>query len=171
MSESYEAIVWIDQHDARVARLYEHGVDYRRVVPPASAGTGGADREAAPYYIAVFEALGDAERFLVTGPTVAKAAFARWLETQRPWSATKLAGFATLARMPDSRLVDAANRLLADKPVRRHAAKDTDCRRCAEDDDLFDGNPCDRCEGPTDVLTLDCFACVALGAADHPTAS
>lgn len=167
MSESYDAIVWIDDHDARVVRLYGHGVDYRRVVPPASQAVSGApaaSAEAVAYYVAVLDALGDAERFLLTGPTVTKAAFAHWLETRLPWSATRVAGFATLPRMPDNRLVEAAGRLFADKPIHRRGKAGAACDRCIEDDELIDGNPCDRCEGPADVLTLDCFACTALDA-------
>ena len=165
MTAPYQALVWIDDQEAKIVRLYGNGIDYRCVTlaatlagpSPQSAGDDLSARTT--YFGAVADALGDARKFLVTGPSVAKAAFAHWLERWRPLSYVCLSGFATLPRTPDGRLVGEAGRLLAARPVPRPAGTG---RPRDRDGAAGDDNPCARCPGPPDALTLDCLACAAL---------
>jgi hypothetical protein len=113
------AVVWIDHHEARVIYFNADDADEKTVHPAhpshhlhhkAGSASGTHDKGEPSFYRDVAEALGEANEFLVVGPSTAKTEFVTWLHGHSPALAGRLFGVEPLQHMSDGQIVAEARR-------------------------------------------------------------
>ena len=114
MTVHYHAIVWIDHHEARIIHFNADAADEERVRPAdppkhlhvkAGSASGTHVTDEPRFYRDVVDALADTREVLVTGPSTAKADFAKYAHKHAPALMERMAGIETLDRVTDNQLL------------------------------------------------------------------
>ena len=103
-------------------------VDVKVIHPPhpprhlhhrAGSASGTHDRGGADYFRAVSDAMGDAEAFLVLGPSTAKTEFTTWLQETMPHAWKQIFGVQAAPKMSDRELAATARQFFKSADLMR----------------------------------------------------
>jgi len=115
----YHAVAWIDHHESHVVHFNADTADQKVIHPHhtthhyhSRAGSPEGVRHVADkaYFHEIAQALTDAHRFLVAGPSSAKTEFVAYLRLHAPQLLPRLAAVEPMDKLTDSELVAQARK-------------------------------------------------------------
>jgi len=114
MSKTYHAVVWLDHREARVFHFDRETAETLVIHPDqpkqhlhhkANAVGSGNAAEDKNYFDHVAAAVADAEKILITGPSMAKTQLVKHIHKYEPRLIEHIAGIETIDHPSDKQLV------------------------------------------------------------------
>src|SRR5664280_3383688 len=107
----HQAIVWIDDNEARIMRVDE-GIHHDSTIhapnshdaPKQPAGNGGVADDSNMFFEQVARALDSADEILIVGPSAAKEAFVKYMHKNDHTIDPRILGVETIAHPDDKEL-------------------------------------------------------------------
>ena len=128
LQHHFHAVVWIDHRESRVVYFNaddteQHVVRSHAMLHHFHSPEGVRHIEDQKYFHEVAEALTDAQRFLVVGPSSAKTEFVAYLRTHAPQLLPRLAATEPMDKCTDGELVAHARRFFKTDDVMQPQAE------------------------------------------------